>query len=444
VPCHLLRRQLQRHHRNCEEHRRKRARANRSGHTIRATAGILLAFALVAAGCGGARENAKRSSNGGARAAARTIPQPPSNLNFAYGFAGSTCGSQGLNYSQYGVSREVYVCIGAQVQELQGKAQCFLGQPSPDTTGTNMLGQYDVKARTVVPGGSSLWPKECATTFTSMLEWYYHKTHGTLKSAPAGPSTNAAPATAAPGAAGILRVKQQGDLTCYSTSQKYTFPDGEASLIGICETRAGSRTCAAYQQSSGQVVTIGFPNSSWAPECVAALRLVKKYQAGGGPNSTPASNQSPQGPTSPLPPRKLARLLMRQLRKASLAGARPSTVSQAGPGVGEAGAVVVVEAPELSGGGFVALTVFRDLPAAVVTFEKLRSASSTPAAGIASGFCTTIDDSAANYHSADCYGQYGQVLIQAQTSSNGLASGSLPHSQELLNDSVALVKSALR
>lgn len=246
---------------------------------------IGVCLALLAAGCGGdAERNAATATTAdeAAKPAQREIPQPPSNLTFAYGFADTSCGSQGLEYEHYGVSQEVFVCIGSELPELKGKAQCFVGQPSPDTTGTNMLGQYDVAARTVVPGGNSIWPQPCRTTFASMLQWYYHKERGTLEASAPQTSTNPAPAEAPQGASGVLQVKRSGELTCYSTSEKYTFPNGESALIGICEGADGRQTCASYQQSSGRVVTIGFPDSPWQPECQRAQRLVEEYKSGGG------------------------------------------------------------------------------------------------------------------------------------------------------------------
>ena len=233
---------------------------------LAAVAGALLVAAAV--GCGGGSESRdNRAMTTSATAVKGDIPQPPSNLTFAYGIADTTCGSQGFTFEHYGVEREVFVCTGSELPELKGKAPCFVGQPSPDTTGANTVGQYDVDTKSVVPGGS--WPKPCAATFASMLQWYYHKERGTLRQATPEPSTNAAPAEAPRGESGVLQVKRSDSLTCYSTSQKYTFPNGESALIGICEGADGAQTCASYQQSSGRVVTLGFPDSPWQPECAA-------------------------------------------------------------------------------------------------------------------------------------------------------------------------------
>lgn len=244
-----------------------------------------IAVALLCSGCGGSKSASKEDLS---RSAKRQVPQPPSSLHFASGEAGTTCGGQGVEFAQYGISREVYVCIGSELPPLKGKAECFLGQPSADTTGTNMLGLYDVRAQTVVAGGNSMWPEECATTLTSMLEWYYHKTQGTLRTTAPKGSTNPAPLTAPTAVSGVLGVKRKGGLTCYSTTEKYTFPDGESSLVAICIAR-DVRTCGAYQQSRGSTVIVGFPGSPWGPECVAALGLVRHYLAAGKPAApTPA------------------------------------------------------------------------------------------------------------------------------------------------------------
>lgn len=266
----------------------------RPAFALAAVAGALLVVAAV--GCGGGSESGGNSATTtSATAVKREIPQPPSNLTFAYGFADTTCGSQGLTFEHHGVEREVFVCIGSELPELKGKAPCFVGQPSPDTTGTNMVGQYDVNTKSVVPGGT--WPQPCAATFASMLQWYYHKERGTLRQATPESSTNAAPAEAPPGKSGVLQVKRSDSLTCYSTSQKYTFPNGESALVGICEADDGAQTCASYQQSSGRVVTIGFPDSPWQPECLAARRMVESYKSGelrtdAATSSAPAAGDS--------------------------------------------------------------------------------------------------------------------------------------------------------